>query len=99
DAARGAAGRISRLFGAPPPLIGPNATRERFVAAAPKSALISYAGHAHSDDTAGGFLPLARSRDTDGHLDATAISRLSLQGTTLVVLSACSTMRGDVSRV
>ncbi|HUP60880.1 MAG TPA: CHAT domain-containing protein [Thermoanaerobaculia bacterium] len=99
DAARTAALELKKLYDAPAPLVGPDATVERFKAAAPESALIHYAGHAHSDETAGGFLPLAPSRGVDGRLDATEISRLSLRKTNLVVLSACATMRGDVTRV
>lgn len=99
DAARRAALELAGLYGAPPPLVGPDATIEKFELAAPDSALIHYAGHAHSDDTAGGFLPLAPSPGSDGRFDATAISRLPLRKTNLVVLSACATMRGDVSRV
>jgi CHAT domain-containing protein len=99
DAARAAASEIAKLYGSPPPLVGRGATIERFIAAAPKAALIHYAGHARSDDTAGGFLPLAPSHDSDGRLDATAISRLPLQKTGLVILSACATIRGDVSHV
>jgi CHAT domain-containing protein len=87
------------MFDAPPPLVGRDATIARFVAAAPQSALIHYSGHAQSDDTAGGFLPLAPTAQSDGRLDATAISRLPLHRTSLVILSACATMRGDVSRV
>lgn len=99
DAARQGARDIAALYAAREPLIGPDATIERFIAAAPNSALIHYAGHAHSDDTAGGFLPLAPSRGSDGRLDATAISRLPLHHTNLVILSACATMRGNASRI
>jgi CHAT domain-containing protein/tetratricopeptide (TPR) repeat protein len=99
DAARREAAELATLFGAAPPLVGHDATIERFIAAAPNSALIVYAGHAHSDDTAGGFLPLAQSHGTDGRMDATAISRLPLRRTSLVILSACATMRGDPSHV
>ena len=99
DAARRSALEFSELYAAPAPLVGTEATIERFKAAAPSSRLIHYAGHARTDDTAGGFLPLAPSHGTDGRLDSTAISRLPLHDTNLVVLSACATMRGDVSRV
>ena len=66
-AARREAVAIAALFDAPPPLVGQDATIARFRASAPLSALIHYAGHARSDDTAGGFLPLAPSGDSDGH--------------------------------
>lgn len=81
------------------PLVGPDATIDRFLKESPKSALIQYVGHAHSDDATGGFLPLAPVHGNDGRLDAGVISRLPLRRTDLVVLSACATMRGDVSRI
>lgn len=98
-AARREASAIARLYGTLPPLIGRDATLERFVAAAPRSALIHYAGHAQSDEIAGGFLPLAPGAGNDGRMDAAAISRLSLRRTNLVVLSACATMRGSLAHV
>jgi CHAT domain-containing protein len=75
------------------------ATIDRFVKLAPSSALIHYAGHAHTDDAAGGFLPLAPSPGSDGRLDVTAISHLPLGHTRLVVLSACATLRGNFAHV
>ena len=98
SAARREAMVIADLYGRVPPLVGRAATIERFRIAAPRSALIHYAGHARDDGTAG-FLPLAPSRNDDGRLDAATISRLPLRRTNLVILSACSTMSGDVSRV
>lgn len=97
--ARRDAAEIATLFGAPPPLIGPKATVGKFTVAAPKSALIVYAGHAQGDDTAGGFLPLAPTGDTDGRMDVTAISALPLRRTHLVILYACATMRGDPQHI
>jgi CHAT domain-containing protein len=99
EAARRNATEIANMFDARSPLVGPDATIERFMLQAPKHALIHYAGHAHSDDTSGGFLPLAPSEGSDGRVDATAISRLPLRRTNLVILSACATMRGDPSRI
>jgi CHAT domain-containing protein len=98
-AARREASAIARLYGTAPPLVGRDATLERFVAAAPRSALVHYAGHAQSDEIAGGFLPLAPGAGNDGRMDATAISRLSLKRTNLVILSACATMRGNLAHV
>lgn len=98
-AARREAAAIRQLYPGSLLLEGSEATIERFVETAPRSALIHYAGHAGRDDGAGGFLPLARAGDTDGRFDATSISRLELRHTNLVVLSACATMRGSSSRV
>lgn len=90
---------VELLYGKAKHLFGADASIERFVAEAKKSSLIHYAGHAGVDDAGGGFLPLARSRRSDGRLEASAISRLSLRRTRLVVLSACATMRGTASRI
>jgi CHAT domain-containing protein/tetratricopeptide (TPR) repeat protein len=98
-AARREAAAVAQLYRSVTLLAGHDATRERFLAAAPRSALIHYAGHADSDDDAGGFLPLAIASGRDGRLDATAITRLSLTRTNLVILSACATMRGSATRV
>jgi CHAT domain-containing protein len=80
-AARREASAIARLYPRSILLEGSQATVERFVAAAPHSALIHYAGHAGADDTADGFLPLAASPGNAGSLDATSISRLALKRT------------------
>jgi CHAT domain-containing protein len=98
-AARREAAAIARLYPGSLVLEGRNATIDRFVVAARRSALIHYAGHAGSDDGAGGFLPLAGVGNRDGRFDATSVSRLALRHTNLVVLSACATMRGSASRV
>jgi CHAT domain-containing protein len=98
-AAREEAVAIARLYDHPTLLIGRDATAERFVAEAPLSAVIHYAGHAFSDDAVGGFLPFASSSDSDGGIDASAIARLPLEHTSLVVLGACGTLRGSSDRV
>lgn len=98
-AARHEADAIQRLYRGAKRIEGSTATIENFIAAARDSRLIHYAGHAGVDDAGGGFLPLARSHQSDGRLDAAAISRLSLRKTALVILSACATMRGTASRV
>lgn len=98
-AARREAAAVARLYHSVTLLAGHDATRARFLAVAQGSALIHYAGHAGYDDAAGGFLPLAATAGGDGRLDATAISRLTLRRTNLVILSACATMRGSAARV
>jgi CHAT domain-containing protein len=98
-AARREAAAIARFYPGSILIQGTEATIRRFVAAAKRSALIHYAGHAGIDDAGGGFLLLAPSPRDDGRLDAAAISRLRLNGTTLVILSACATMRGSTAHV
>lgn len=82
-------------------LTGEQATRARFIAAAQKSRMIHYAGHA--EDTAAeavGVLHLAADRSmSSGDLDATAIAALRLHGAPLVVLAACGTIRGETEHV
>jgi CHAT domain-containing protein len=73
-------------------LAGAEATRAAFFDAAPRSALIHFAGHANSD--AYGALLLA-----DGVAGASDIARLQLTQHPLVVLAACGTFRGDATRV
>jgi CHAT domain-containing protein len=97
--ARREAAAVAQLYPGSLLLEGREATVGRFLAAARDSVLIHYAGHAGADDTADGFLPLAATSAADGSLDATAISRMALRHTNLVVLSACATMRGSTSRV
>src|SRR5207253_4235356 len=76
-------------------LTGDEATRERFVDAAQRAALIHYAGHAESDAAgAPGALLLA-----GGELSASDIARLALRARPLVVLAACGTFRGDAAHV
>jgi CHAT domain-containing protein/tetratricopeptide (TPR) repeat protein len=98
-AARREASAIALLYPGSTLMRGAEATIGHFIDVARDSALIHYAGHAGVDDAAGGFLPLAPSAIDDGRLDATAISRLALTGTSLVILSACATMRGSAARV
>jgi CHAT domain-containing protein len=81
------------------PLIGNRATLSEFLARAPESALIHYAGHARaSSDDADGQLLLAGSGQ-EGALGSTEIARLSLPKTSLVTLAACGTFRGSAERI
>jgi CHAT domain-containing protein len=87
------AGRIAALYGAAT-LAGDEATLERFMEAAPRQALIHYAGHADSDATHSyGALLLAG--DDAGVLGSSRIARQRLPLQPLVVLAACGTFRGD----
>jgi CHAT domain-containing protein len=88
---------IAAMYSSSTLLSGASATRARFIAAARRSALIHYAGHASSDafDTVGA-LHLAGSA---GDLDTGAIATLHLQNAPLVVLAACGTMRGNPEHI
>jgi CHAT domain-containing protein/tetratricopeptide (TPR) repeat protein len=84
--------RIAALY-ATTLLSGSEATRERFLASAARSALIHFAGHAESDASSGALL-LA-----DGDVTAADVARLALKARPLVVLAACGTFRGDAAHV
>lgn len=92
---------IAALYPSPTLLSGASATRARFIAAARRSALIHYAGHASSDSFGTvGTLHLAGDTAGDsGDLDTAAIAALHLQNAPLVVLAACGTMRGNPEHV
>jgi CHAT domain-containing protein/tetratricopeptide (TPR) repeat protein len=93
-AAREEAAAIAGIYERATLLAGRDATAGAFVKKAARSHLIHYAGHAHEDDAARGFLRFAAPPGVDGSLDVTRITRLPLRGTRIVVLSACATMRG-----
>ncbi|HEX2062531.1 MAG TPA: CHAT domain-containing protein, partial [Thermoanaerobaculia bacterium] len=77
-------------------LEGEQATRAAFLAAAPKHALIHFAGHANSDAiTSYGALLFAPEGNDTGALGSGEIARLRLSRHPLVVLAACGTFRGD----
>jgi CHAT domain-containing protein len=88
---------VSTLYRDVRVLADAEATRGAFLREAPRAALIHFAGHALSseyraEDTA---LVLAGS---GGRMNAGDIARLPLARCTAVVLAACSTARGKVSR-
>lgn len=96
--ARDEARAVADLYGATP-LIGREASRSAFIARAPQSALIHYAGHGSvATGDVDGHLLLAGS-DGDGALTATEIAKLPLSRTLLVSLAACSTLRGSPDRI
>lgn len=79
---------------------GKDATRERFIDAVQRNAMVHYAGHADSDLESYGALLLAESNGDHGILGASDIERLDLRThAPLVVLSACGTARGTASHV
>src|SRR5258706_10161837 len=87
--------RIAASYGTSA-LSGDAATRSRFVAAAPQSALIHYAGHAYSNaGDSYGALQLAAAGGDSGLLASSDIASLSLVRHPLVVLAACGTFSGD----
>jgi CHAT domain-containing protein len=97
-ASRAEGERIAALY-ATDLLSGDDATPERFVAAARRSALIHYSGHADSDALSSGALLLAAHKGNIGLLGANAIARLTLESHPLVVLAGCGTFRGDAAHV
>jgi CHAT domain-containing protein len=82
-------------------LIGERATRVRFTAAAQRSGMIHYAGHADSSsaDPFGSLHLASDASGRTGDLNANAIASLNLVRTELVILAACGTMRGDFQHV
>jgi CHAT domain-containing protein len=81
-------------------LAGDNATRARFLAAAPLASLIHYSGHADSNTTDSyGALLLARDGDESGVVSSSDLARLRLTRHPVVVLAACGTFRGDPMHV
>jgi len=92
---------IAALYRSSTLLEGERATRGRFLAAAPQSGLIHYAGHAESDAADPfGALHLAADRPrTAGDLDTSAIAALHLSKSPLVILAACGTIRGESQHV
>ncbi|HEX3579312.1 MAG TPA: CHAT domain-containing protein [Thermoanaerobaculia bacterium] len=99
DAAREAE-EIAAMYPSSTLLEGSQATPARFIAAARRSSLIHYAGHAQGDPADPfGALYLAGDTVRSGNLDLSAISALHLDKAPLVVLAACGTIRGDSEHV
>jgi CHAT domain-containing protein len=95
--AKNEAETIASMYPTSTLLSGERATRARFIAAAHRSGLIHYAGHANSDsfDVNGSLHLAGDSAGNSGDLDRNAVAALDLQNAPLVVLAACGTMRGN----
>ncbi len=93
------AASIARLYSGATLLTGRQATVRNFVDAAPRCALIHYAGHARDSREAGGTMVLASSADGHDLLTEADIAALHLQRAPLVVLAACSTLRGEAEHI
>jgi tetratricopeptide (TPR) repeat protein len=89
---------VARLHGSSP-LLGNAATREAFLAAAPESALIHYAGHTARTIADDNEQLLFAGAGGGNAVSSREIARLHLPKTSLVVLAACGTIRGSVDRV
>lgn len=100
EAAREAA-EIAAMYDSSTLLEGDRATRSGFLAAAQRSGMIHYAGHAVSDATDPfGALHLAADRlGGTGDLDKSDIAALHFTNAPLVILAACGTMRGESGHV
>ena len=83
-------------------LLGRDATRDRFLALAPRARIVHFAGHALANREYPWFSRLLFAGPPDNEqaasLFAHEISKLDLSGTDLVVLAACDTGRGVVYR-
>ncbi len=100
-AAESEAGEVARLYEHATLMTGREATKSRFLESARTSGIVHYAGHAVPDDT--GFFPRlllapdGRTADS-GVLDLRELDGNALPRTRLVVLAACRTAAGAVSR-
>jgi CHAT domain-containing protein len=95
------ANAIGSMYDSATLLIAEHATRARFIAAAQRSGMIHYAGHADSSsaDPFGSLHLVSDASGRSGDLDANAIASLNLRRAELVILAACGTMRGDFQHV
>jgi CHAT domain-containing protein len=91
---------IAAMYDGATLLAGGAATRAAFVESARRSALIHFAGHANSDATTShGALLFAGAGNDSGVLGSSEVAQLRLEGSPLVVLAACGTLRGDALHV
>jgi len=95
------AAAVASMYDSATLLTGERATRARFTAAAQRSGMIHYAGHADSSsaDLFGSLHLASDASGRTGDLNANAIASLNLARTELVILAACGTMRGDFQHV
>lgn len=92
--------RIKELFPGAEVYVRRDATKERMLSHAPRSELLHVAAHAEVDeiDPLYSVVRLARTEKVPGELEAHEVYRMDLARAGLVVLSACDTGRGRVSR-
>jgi CHAT domain-containing protein len=96
------ASEIAALYGEPTLLTGRGATKAAFLAGIPRSEIVHYAGHATSGDTPAKarLLFAADGRTADsGALSLQELAKQSFPRARVVVLAACRTAAGTVSRV
>lgn len=87
---------ITAIFPASKVFTGADATAARFLTAAPSYDIIHFGGHAiiSPDEPARSALICASSANRDGVVTSKEIARMRFHSTSLVVLAACSTLRG-----
>lgn len=93
--------QIAAEYPSPIVIEGANATRQALAAALPRASVVHVSGHAVFDDARPerSYLVLAPGPgDPAGKLTAAELGQLKLGSVRLVVLSACSTLRGGRSR-
>jgi CHAT domain-containing protein/tetratricopeptide (TPR) repeat protein len=90
---------VSSIYRKAVSLIGSNATRKRFVFELTRHGVVHFAGHAVEDpDFPSRSFMLLAGDSGDGRLVAGDISRLNMSRVSLVVLAACDTLGGQISR-
>jgi len=95
------AGAVAALYDHGHVLRGANATRERFLEVAALGRILHFAGHAlinARDPNLSHLLVSPTADDAVGAVFATDIARHDLRGVRLVILSACETASGRVTR-
>ncbi len=91
---------LQRVYHSSQALIGPEASKARFLTEIASYDVIHFAGHGLSDDESlSASLLLARNGNDSGRLYMSDIARLRLPRAPLVVLAACGTLRGRVGGV
>jgi len=92
--------RIKELYPRTELYVRGQATKERLIRLSSESGILHIAAHANVDevDPLYSTIHLASTQDVPGELEAHEIYRLNLANTSLVVLSACNTGLGRVSK-
>lgn len=91
--------QIAAMYPSAQTFVRENATKARLIGDAPSSGVIHIAAHASVDelDPLYSVIRLASTNKVDGDLEAHEFYRLPLNGTKLVVLSACDSGLGRIS--